>query len=79
MTGATAANMSAPGCADRVDGGAGLGVARVAEGLSMGLCGGEGGLRALREPPPSRRGRRTGAAPNSLLFRPYECPGRLVR
>ena len=39
--------MVGPGCADRVDGGAGLGEARVAEGLPAGLGGGEGGLRAL--------------------------------
>jgi len=38
-----------PGCAGRVDAGAGLGEARVAEGLSSGLGGGQGGLRALAD------------------------------
>ena len=51
MTGATvAANVSAPvGCADRVDGGAGLGEARIPESLSSSFGGGQGGLRALRD------------------------------
>ena len=50
MTGATvAANVSAPARADRVDGGAGLGEARIPKSLSASFSGGEGGLRSLRD------------------------------